>query len=521
MMNSFKQTPSRINCCLCGTLIQPNPSNMCVNCIRNEVDITEGISKSLTVNWCKKCGRYLLPPAKWIFAELESRDLLSLCLKKIKGLSKVKLIDASFLYTEPHSKRLRIKCTVQQEVFVGTILQQTFQVIYVVHNLMCPDCHKSETDHTWKSLAQVRQKVPHKKTFFYLEQLILKKNLHNKMIDIEESPFGIDFFFSHRSHAKNLVSFLQSHFITRFNSSKTLISQDTNSNTYNYKYTFCVEIAPICRDDFICLPPQICKKMGGISPFLICNKLSNLIHLMDFWTLKTYEIDTLNYWRDPFESTLNSKYLTGYMVVDIEYTNIRLGKYMLAEVSVSRLSDIENNDTVFITKTHLGNLLNVGDYVLGYDLSSLNVNTDLLEDYEQKGITIPETVLIKKYYPKKLRRKYRNWELKRLKMKEMEKKKAKIEDEEQQIEEFYEEIEENEDIRKKINLYHKNDEKNNQQENEKEKFKSKNNLGMELESEENEKEENQDEEEEEDESLYPDLPTIPIEELLDKLNLKD
>jgi len=36
--------------------------------------------------WCRGCGRYQKPP--WVSAELESRELLALCLKKIKGLNK-------------------------------------------------------------------------------------------------------------------------------------------------------------------------------------------------------------------------------------------------------------------------------------------------------------------------------------------------------------------------------------------------------------------------------------------------
>lgn len=35
-------------CCLCGLSIQPNPSNMCVNCLRSQVDITEGVQKSVS-----------------------------------------------------------------------------------------------------------------------------------------------------------------------------------------------------------------------------------------------------------------------------------------------------------------------------------------------------------------------------------------------------------------------------------------------------------------------------------------
>ena len=57
-------------CCLCGTSIAPNPTNMCVNCIRTQVDITEGIQKQVTVLWCKSCGRYLQPPKHWLKADL-------------------------------------------------------------------------------------------------------------------------------------------------------------------------------------------------------------------------------------------------------------------------------------------------------------------------------------------------------------------------------------------------------------------------------------------------------------------
>ncbi len=76
-------------CCLCGVAITPNPSNMCVNCIRSQVDITEGIQKQVTLLWCKECERYLQPPKHWVRAALESKELLTLCLKRLKGLQKV------------------------------------------------------------------------------------------------------------------------------------------------------------------------------------------------------------------------------------------------------------------------------------------------------------------------------------------------------------------------------------------------------------------------------------------------
>lgn len=82
---------------------------MCVACLRGQVDITEGIPKQCTLYFCRGCERYLHPPAEWIACALESRELLSLCLKKLKGLNRVKLVDAGFVWTEPHSKRIKVK----------------------------------------------------------------------------------------------------------------------------------------------------------------------------------------------------------------------------------------------------------------------------------------------------------------------------------------------------------------------------------------------------------------------------
>lgn len=96
-------------CCDCGAQIQPNPTNRCIACVRARNDISEGIPKQHTLHFCRGCERYLDPPATWIPAALESKDLLKLCLKKMKGLNKVRLVDAGFVWTEPHSKRIKVR----------------------------------------------------------------------------------------------------------------------------------------------------------------------------------------------------------------------------------------------------------------------------------------------------------------------------------------------------------------------------------------------------------------------------
>ena len=61
----------------------------------------------------------------------------------------------------------------------------------------------------WRARLQVRQHVDHKRTFLFLEQLILKHSAHAQCINVKESHQGIDFFFANRAHGQRFVDFLQ------------------------------------------------------------------------------------------------------------------------------------------------------------------------------------------------------------------------------------------------------------------------------------------------------------------------
>lgn len=115
-----------IKCCMCGTAISPTMGNTCMQCLSTRVDITEGITRQGLLHYCKQCGRYMAPP--WVKCEPESKELLALCLKKIKGLNRVKVIDAAFIWTEAHSHKIKMKLTIQKEVKAQTILQSIFTV---------------------------------------------------------------------------------------------------------------------------------------------------------------------------------------------------------------------------------------------------------------------------------------------------------------------------------------------------------------------------------------------------------
>ncbi|KAH3674211.1 hypothetical protein WICMUC_003453 [Wickerhamomyces mucosus] len=457
--HDHQQVAPTVLCCSCGVPMDGSSGLvMCYDCIKLNVDITEGIPREANVSFCRNCERFLQPPGQWIRAELESRELLALCLRRLKGLNKVRLIDASFIWTEPHSRRIKVKLTVQGEAMTNTIIQQSFEVEYVVIAMQCPDCAKSYTVNTWKAAVQIRQKVQHKRTFLYLEQLILKHNAHVDTISIQESKDGLDFFYSSKSHAVKMIDFLSAVTPVKSKKSEELVSQDIHSGTSQYKFSYSVEIVPICRDDFVILPKKIAHSLGNISRIVLCSKVSNTIQFLDVNTLQTADLSTQVYWKKPFPSLAEASQLVEFIVLDVDPTGQTKGKHVLADVTVARAADLGVNDKEYYVRSHLGGILHPGDSVMGYYTVNSNYNSDLWDELDQS--TVPDVILVKKYYQRKTRRN-RNWKLKRMAREHNdiraneESRAAKQEQEraEKDYELFLQELEEDQELRQTINLY--------------------------------------------------------------------
>ncbi|RHY06311.1 hypothetical protein DYB25_002770, partial [Aphanomyces astaci] len=422
---------------------------------------------------------------QWVSADLESRELLAICLKKITGLNKVKLVDAGWIWTEPHSKRLKLKLTVQKEVMNGAILQQSFIVTFIVRNQQCDDCQASFTNHSWKAVVQVRQKVvayshiallllthllqvEHKRTFFFLEQLILKHRVHEKTTSIESQPDGVDFFFVERNHALRFVDFLQETVPISLRTAKKLISADNHSNTANYKFTYAVDIAPVCKDDLVALPLKLARQLGNISSLCLVTQVSSSIHVIDPFTMQRAEIDNDKFWRTPFKALRSSKQLTEYTVLDstpLEMPTkggvpVRTNrKTRLADLDVVRNTDFGVNDTHFNTVTHLGMLLNVGDTAMGYDLSTSVFNDLDTKPLDEAGISLPDVILVRKQFLRRVQKRTRKWKLKTIEGVEpaVPLKKADQTKHDLDYEHFLNDLEEDKEMRARINIYKAND----------------------------------------------------------------
>jgi nonsense-mediated mRNA decay protein 3 len=85
--------------------------------MQTQIDITELIPKQGQLQMCNKCIRYIFifssisfyfhpfhsyfqPPTTWISAQLESRELLTVCLKRIKGLNKEVSVNSLILFVK-------------------------------------------------------------------------------------------------------------------------------------------------------------------------------------------------------------------------------------------------------------------------------------------------------------------------------------------------------------------------------------------------------------------------------------
>ncbi|KAM6546776.1 hypothetical protein CsatB_027512 [Cannabis sativa] len=300
---------------------------------------------------------------------------------------------------EPHSKRIKLKLKVEKEILNGVLFQQSYVVEFVQHEHMCECCMRIQANpDQWVAAVQLRQHVTHR----YGHSLHIP-SLFVAAIKIKQVDKGIDFFFSNRSQGVRFVEFIAKvAAVIRSRHDKQLISHDTKSNNYNYKYTFSVEISPICRENLICLPSKVSLSLGNLGPLVICTKL-----------------------------------------------------YSLADAQVARLTDFGKNDTIFNIRTHIGHLLKPGDKALGYDLYGANCNDIELDNY--KNLVIPDVILVKKSYEEKRLRKCgkaRLWKLKALNMEIENDKRGEEEKMKSEYEQFLDDLEENPDMRFNVSLYH-------------------------------------------------------------------
>ncbi|GME78937.1 unnamed protein product [Ambrosiozyma monospora] len=259
-----------------------------------------------------------------------------------------------------------------------------------------------------------------------------------------------------------MLDFLSSVVPIKYKRSEELISQDIHSGTSQYKFTFSTEIVPICKDDLVVLPKKLAKSMGNTSQLVLCSKITNTLQFIDCNTLQISDLAANVFWRNPFTTLADVTQLVEFIVLDVEPTNLRRGKWLLADITVARASDMGVNDQEYYVRSHLGGILHPGDSAMGFYLANSNFNSDLFDKLDTSKI--PDVILVKKHYARSNKRvKNRQWKLKRMANEHKDivaeevadTKQARQEQEraERDYELFLEQLEEDEELRQGVNLY--------------------------------------------------------------------
>lgn len=456
---------NKIPCCVCGTLILPtNVANQCSTCLASQFDLKELIVPSSTssssednnlivVHQCRQCRRYARTPSCYEACDLESPQLLSICLKRIpafvKGSSKLHIVDAIWVWTEPHSMRLKIRVTIRTEL-ESIPLQQRVLLEYKVKFQQCPDCKKEYTNRTWHALVQLRQKRGNNSPrggLATLEMALRKhKDVRKHVLSIDSCRHGLDFYFLTLSQAQHFCQFLQRLAPMKVKTSQKLVSTDSKNNTAHIKHTLTCDMVPLTRDDLVLVPKTLSKSSlcGRIG--LVLKVSGKYIHIMDASPRRlvdtmadTMELSPEAYYKANGHHGSGSDSSTAggalgytilqtaermirFVVLDVELLsssssnngrplyqgpNSGIDKYAMADVTVARESDFGNNDTMYTCVTHLGNLIQPGDVVLGYDLVSTSGSLSTsgtngfgtvvdLEDMVHSNVVLPDVVLVKK-----------------------------------------------------------------------------------------------------------------------------
>ncbi|GKY91466.1 hypothetical protein MPSEU_000118900 [Mayamaea pseudoterrestris] len=468
-----KKTSVQIPCCLCGSLIYPNAANQCSTCLSQSFNLQSILQKGpgnadhVTIHQCRKCRKFQRTPTKYVSCDMESPELLALCLKQIPALQqhtssnhsvqygKIQLMDACFVWTEPHSMRLKLLLTVRTTV-QNVTLQQRLQTFLKIQWSQCPDCNREYTHRTWQAIVQVRQKrVFHNaaastNTLALLEMALAKNaSLRQNVLQIDSVSQGFDFYFGAHRQAQLFCAGLTKILPLRVSTTSKMVSEDVSNATANVKYTLLCELVPLCRHDLIVIH-KTATSLGVLSGrvALVHRLGAGAIHCLDASPTKArlknsngelqpeYVSQEAYYKHEKAFCVLQSyQQLVEFIVLDVELwneertrrheqqptnahdddasvtsasvattshkthrnNNAQYNKrFVLADVQVVRAHG--TGDHVLTTVSHLGVLLQPGDVVLGYDLlqSTAVQHDELLTKALHSNVILPDVVLVKK-----------------------------------------------------------------------------------------------------------------------------
>lgn len=284
-------------------------------------------------------------------------------------------------------------------------------------------------------MVQLRQKrdddAP-KKGLVALEMALARNaDVRKHVLSIDTTRNGFDFYFLNLHEAQSFASYLARVAPMRIKTSQKMVSADAKNNTANMKHTVTCDLVPLCRDDLIIIHKNAKGVLSG--RMALVTKVSSVVHLVDAAPKRSPTVDGTKTELSPetyykgggdklYPLVQTSARLTRFIVMDVELcsgedvygssgnvddkdethaNNRGLAPLALADVEVARESEFgcsQDYERLHCV-THLGNLLQPGDVVLGYDLATLVLSGGAEFDMDkcfQSAFVMPDVVLVKK-----------------------------------------------------------------------------------------------------------------------------
>jgi nonsense-mediated mRNA decay protein 3 len=347
--------------------------------------------------------------------------------------------------------RFKLALTVHAQVgesAKSVVVQQRIPVEYKVQFQMCPECNREYTNRTWHAVVQLRQRGASstRKGLLFLEMYIAKHaELQRDVLSVQTTKNGFDFYFLQLVSAQAFASDLSKIYPMKLKTTSKMVSEDVKNNTKNMKHTLLCDLVPFSKDDLVLWDLEEGGNSSGrpSSHVKLCLvlKMAGSIHFVDAAPTGDLSMDKAlmvlspeRFWKleKQFHVMGSSRRLTRFIVLDVEWTtdissmghskervstflpgdveeespklytgpSSGMDKYRLAYVQVAREADMGVTDEIFHCTTHLGNLLQAGDVVVGYDM--VNSVMTGAEEWMTHAImqsnnhSIPDVVLVKK-----------------------------------------------------------------------------------------------------------------------------
>lgn len=364
---------------------------MCFECTVRELPKLK-IETTRQIDRCSTCMRYSVPPSSWTTLRFEGPEMLAYLLKKIPELAKLRLVDAYFIHSEEHSKRVRMKISIERtgELGIeGIEHAEETDITWVIKGKHCLDCARAASNQTWSCVVQLRQKTLSKRTLLLLEQAILKAGLHNETTDIKGEQDGIDFFYNSRTASLKLVRFIEEYAPTKVKISEQLVTLDKKSSNSRYKFAYSVEIPALNVNDLIYIPQVLAKRLS-LTQMCLVVRISKSVLLADTKG-QVKDLGKVDYFRFSKEirviGSIDAQKSFEVVEVEGQYkktvqkkstehqahtgNHLNFGKNRVYDVLLLR------EDGEMVTSKTLVKGLEVGTKVFGYDLINLNTNLEI------------------------------------------------------------------------------------------------------------------------------------------------